>query len=167
MDIKISDKKNQPHSYRFIYTSNNVANNVANIVTNIVAIIFITLILTNCSSDNSPGVPAPIGDKSVLEKLAVAYTNNVEKQQVAPASMRPNGKLVFIKQVFTDAGYDYSLTLLMLSGSQFDPGIKLHYDLAELVLSPQTGLSYEDYATIFSEEEVKAIKVIQNTLRKK
>lgn len=130
-----------------------------------VFIVLFTFFLANCSSNKSTGIPAPIGDKTVLEKLATAYTNNVEKQQIAPASMLPNGKIEFIKQVFIDAGYDYSMTLLMLSGSQFDPTIQLHFDLAELVLLPQTGLSYDDYETIYTEEEVKALKKLQNAIR--
>lgn len=133
-----------------------------------ITILLTIFLVAGCGIDDSntsSKLPVPIGDKAALEKLAQSYNKTAEQLQSSPAILPPKSKRKFVEQVFREAGYDYQLTLLNLSGNEMDASIQYHRDLAELVLFPQSGLSYDDYATVFSENETTAVKKLQLKLR--
>jgi len=104
---------------------------------------------------------APLGNKEVLESLADAYRNVSAKLPASPGGLTHKGKRAFIETVFNNAGYDYQTTLLHIAGKNFNPEIQYHKDLAELVLFPQAGLSENDLNSIYSEAEIKAVKMLR------
>ncbi len=95
-------------------------------------------LLAACSKTTLP--TAPLGDHAVLEQLAEAYKQTLQEAPTAPRAMRPAGRLMFVEQVFRDAGYDYAATLAVLAQG-LDAKDVGHRDLAELVLLPFSGLS--------------------------
>ena len=121
------------------------------------------LFLTAC--DNGSPKPAPAGDHAVLEKLADAYRSVAQQYPMQPASMPPEGKKKFIKGVFTTAGYSFSATLMAFAKQGVDATNQDHRDLAELLMLPHKGLTDADMATLYSTEELAAIRSIQASLK--
>lgn len=126
-------------------------------------LILALLVLSAC--DNSPLKPAPIGDHSVLEQLADAYRSVAQQYPAQPASMRPAGKKKFIEGVFTTAGYSFSATLKAFAKQSVDVTNQDHRDLAELLVLPHKGMTDADMATLYSSEELVAIRSIQASLK--
>ena len=121
------------------------------------------LILSAC--DNGSLKSAPIGDHAVLEQLAAAYRNVAQQYPVQPASMRPAGKKKFIEGVFTTAGYSFSATLKAFAKQGVDVTSQDHRDLAELLMLPHKGLADTDMATLYSTEELAAVRSIMASLK--
>lgn len=120
-------------------------------------------VLSAC--DNGPLKSAPIGDHVVLEQLADAYRSVAQQYPVQPASMRPAGKKKFIEGVFTTAGYSYSATLKTFAKQGVNVTNQDHRDLVELLMLPHKGLTDSDMATLYSSEELVAIRSIQASLK--
>ena len=121
------------------------------------------LVLSAC--DNGTPKPAPIGDHAALEQLADAYRTVAQQYSVQPASMRPAGKKKFIEGVFTAAGYSFSATLKAFANQDLDATNQDHRDLAELLMLPHKGLADSDMMTLYSTEELAAIRSIQSSLK--
>ena len=119
------------------------------------------LLLTACN-EQKPIEAAPLGEKQTLEVLADSYRKVSGRYPIAPTSLSPKAKRDFVERVFTDAGYNYSNTLIELS--RIDPKITTqnHRDIKQLLLLPQTGLSAEDSKDIYDESELSAIREIEN-----
>lgn len=110
--------------------------------------------------------PAPLGDKSALEKLAKAYRTIEEKQQLdgSPLSLPPDKRKKFLEMVFAEGGYSYPATLHSLAENKLnviDQNIK---DLAELLLIPHraTPIAMED---IYSAQELEDVRAIERKLK--
>lgn len=117
------------------------------------------MMLLACSNDVSQ--PAPVGEYEVLERLADAYRTVSEQYPVQPQAMRPNGRVEFLNQVFTQAGYSYSATLLSLAGAELSVTNQEHRDLVELLLIPGKGISDADLASIYSTDELPVVRRLQ------
>jgi hypothetical protein len=126
-------------------------------------LILALLVLSAC--DNGPLKSAPAGDHAVLEQLADAYRNVAQQYPVQPASMRPAGKKKFIEGVFTTAGYSFSATLKAVAKQGVDVTNQDRRDLVELLMLPHKGLTDADMATLYSTEELVAIRSIQANLK--
>jgi hypothetical protein len=122
------------------------------------------LLLPISGCDNGSPKPAPIGDHAVLKQLAVAYRSVAQQYPVQPASMRPAGKKKFVEAVFKNAGYSFSATLKVFAKEGVNAASQEHRDLAELLFLPHQGLSETDMATLYSAEELVAIRSIQSSL---
>lgn len=131
-----------------------------------ILLLLAVLVVSGCAEEKQNRQAAPAGDKVVLEKLAASYNRVAETMQVSPSTLNPAGTRKFVEMVFNDAGYDYHATLMMLSGNTLDPAIQYHRDLAELVLLPQKGLSYDDLSSVFEKQESEAISKILIRLRR-
>ena len=120
-------------------------------------------VLSAC--DNGSLKPAPVGDHVVLEQLADAYRSVAQQYPMQPASMPPEGKKKFIEGVFTTAGYSFSATLKAFAKQGVDVTNQDHRDLVELLMLPHKGLTDADMATLYSTEELAAIRSIQSSLK--
>ncbi|MGD8558814.1 MAG: hypothetical protein PVH04_04080 [Gammaproteobacteria bacterium] len=122
-------------------------------------LIFGSSSLTGCGSDKRYP-PAPLGDLGTLEKLAKTYEAASAGIPTNPVKLRPEARRKFLEQVFNDAGYDYSRTLLALAKIDAQNITQHHTDLKELLLLPHYGIKLETVKDIYSEEELEAIKQI-------
>ena len=116
--------------------------------------------IAGCNGHSS-AVPAPAGDKTVLEKLAASYQKLSEQLPSRPSSLTPAGKRKFVEQVFAEAGYDYTTPLLAMADGGLDPANQLHRDLVELLFLPHAGMARENFSNIYSSSEIRAIERIQ------
>lgn len=103
---------------------------------------------------------APLNDRAVLEKLATAYKNMSGSLATNPARLRPQARLKFVNQVFTQAGYDYSLTLEALAAVPRDTIGQYHKDMRELLYLPHYGLKLDEVKDIYTQRELQAIRQI-------
>jgi hypothetical protein len=126
-------------------------------------LLFFILLVSGC--ENGSPKPAPIGDHAVLEQLAESYRSVAQQYPVQPASMRPAGKKKFVEEVFKKAGYSFSATLKVFAKQGVDVTSQDHRDLAELLMLAHKGLADTDMATLYSPEELDAIKAIQASLK--
>lgn len=126
-------------------------------------LLLLFLSLPGC--DNGTLKPAPIGDHAVLEQLAEAYRSVAQQYPVQPASMRPAGKKQFVEEVFKNAGYSFSATLNAFATKGADVNSQDHRDLAELLFLPHQGLGEAELATMYTGDELAAIKAIQTSLK--
>ncbi len=129
-----------------------------------VLLLFLSLLFLSACDNGSPK-PAPIGNHVALEQLADAYRSVAQQYPVQPAAMHPAGKKKFIEAVFTAAGYSFSVTLKAFAKQGIDVANQDHRDLAELLMLPHKGLADTDMATLYSTEELDAIKAIQASLK--
>ncbi len=121
------------------------------------------VLVTACNQQN-PIEAAPLGEKYALENLAESYRKLSDRYPVAPMSLPPKAKYDFVEQVFANAGYNYSNTLLELSRINPQEVTQWHKDIKQLLLLPKAGLSDEDSKTMYSESERRAIKAIENKI---
>ncbi|NOY63685.1 MAG: hypothetical protein GXP10_11160, partial [Gammaproteobacteria bacterium] len=124
-------------------------------------------VAAGCSDQGAAnsGGAAPLGQQAVLEKLAESYVTVSEQLPSSPNMLSPTSKKMFVEQVFSHAGYDYSLTLQALADASFDPSNQSHKDLVELLFLPHTGKAPAALSDIYSASEVIAIEKI-TALRK-
>jgi hypothetical protein len=127
-------------------------------------ILFLPLLVLSGCENGSPK-PASIGDHAVLEQLAESYRSVAQQYPVQPASMRSAGKKKFVKEVFEKAGYSFSATLKAFARQGVDVTNQKHRDLAELLFLPHKGLAETELATLYSSDELVAIKAIQISLK--
>ena len=129
----------------------------------ILPLLLLLLSLPGC--DNGTSKPAPIGDHAVLEQLAESYRSVAQQYPVQPVSMRPAGKKQFVEEVFKNAGYSFSATLMAFATKGADANSQDHRDLAELLFLPHQGLGETGLATMYTGDELAAIKAIQASLK--
>lgn len=122
------------------------------------------VVLSGCNSDTQLP-PAPLGDKAALEALADAYKNAAKSIPMNPVKMPPASRREFVERVFTEAGYDYSRTLLALAGTQQKDISKHHRDLKQLIFLPRYGIKPEDAKAIYSEVEWRAMQKIEKSFQ--
>lgn len=128
------------------------------------ALFFFTLVISACSNNNETK-PAPLGNLTALENLAVSYTEVSGHFPMNVRSLPPQQKREFLEQVFKKSGYDYTATIITMGNSPLDNSNKNQKDLAELVLLPTVGISNEAVSDIYSDEEMQALNKIQAALR--
>jgi len=127
-------------------------------------IIFISTVISSCS-EQQISTPAPIGEISVLEKLAESFRNTSELLSSAPRKLPPQERRKFVEVVFREAGYNYSATLISLGQAELDPFNEHQRDLMKLLFLPLEQLPRESYADIYTDTEISAINTIQKTFR--
>lgn len=125
-------------------------------------IVLSATLLAGCGQPTLPA--APLGDQAGLEALAEAYKATLETVPTAPRSMRPEGRKVFVEQVFRDAGYDYAATLAALAQG-LDAKNTLHRDLAELVSLPFSNMSDAAMDDILSGEELENARLLRKRMK--
>lgn len=115
--------------------------------------------LTACTSEQ-PGIAAPLNDRTTLEKLAKSYENVSESVPVSPVKLAPGARHKFVEQVFREAGFGYSATLIELS--RIEPGeiTQLHKDMKDLLLLPHYGVNFKETKQIYTQPELTAIEQI-------
>lgn len=102
---------------------------------------------------------APISDKRVLERLAEAFEEVGQGLPVSPAIQPPKQKKSFVIDVFDRAGYSYRATLFAVA--QSDSNDEINRGLIELLLFPTVGVGPEDVNSIYSAEELEAVRKLQ------
>ena len=122
------------------------------------------LILISACDKQKPTKAAPLGEKQSLEILADSYRKVSAQYPIAPTSFNPRAKREFVEQVFVNAGYHYSNTLIALS--RIDPNeiTQYHRDIKQLLFLPKVGLSEEDSKDIYNESERNAIREIERKI---
>jgi len=122
--------------------------------------------LSSCDSSQSNQYPAaPLNNKETLEKLASAYKIVAETIPVSPVNLRPAARKKFVEQVFTEAGYNYSATLQALSMVQANSSTQYHKDIKQLLFLPHYRVKFEETIDIYTDEEIKAIEVINHNIK--
>ena len=121
-------------------------------------LVALSIVLSACQPEAQP--PAPLGERQALEKLASTYETLSERLPVAPAGLTPQGKLKFVKDVFKNAGYDYTHTLHSLAQVPRQTVNSFHKDMMELLFLPHKGLNRQDFKTLYSDKEVASIEKI-------
>jgi len=130
-----------------------------------VSVALIILLMAACGSDRQPVEGAvPLGEKAALEKLALSYEKLSQQLLNSPTSLAPKERKEFIRQVFSDAGYDYSITLLSLAEGGLDKRMQYHYDLVELLFMPHQINRLNKLSEIYSPAEIEAIEKITQQL---
>lgn len=125
----------------------------------------IALLATLLSACGKPDLPAaPLGEQAVLEQLAEAYKQTLQEYPTAPRSMRPEGRKLFVEQVFRGAGYDYAATLESLAQG-LDTSNTAQRDLAELVSLPFSGLSDAALDELLSGDRLKNARLLRQRLK--
>lgn len=124
--------------------------------------LLLVVVLTACENET---LPAAAGDHAVLEQLAEAYRKVGDHYPMQPRTMSPEGRRKFVDQVFTQAGYSYSASLLALADGAADSTDQDQRDLSELLLLPAKGLSDNLLSKSFSDEEQAAVKRLRTTFR--
>ena len=129
----------------------------------IVLLATVSLVLFACGAESQK--PAPAGDHAVLEQLADAYRHVGEQFPMQPQAMPPKGRKDFVNRVFAQAGYSYSATLTTLAKTGASITNQDHRDLVDLLLLPGKGLSDENLASIYSADEVVAVRQLRAIFR--
>ncbi len=118
-----------------------------------------------CAQNDTTGPAAPIGAVEALEQLATAYRSVAQTLPGTPRDLPPPVKRKFVEQVFQQAGYDYSTTIITLSQAELDPFDSHQRDLAQLLFLPLEQLARENYDDYYSEPELAAIDTIKKTFK--
>jgi hypothetical protein len=130
-----------------------------------IAVLLLCVIIMACADDNVPMRPAPIGDKTALERLATEYNKLAENLPVSPWRMQPSDRKDFVSKVFAASGYSYSATLHKLAEGGWSPNDKNTKDLIELLFMPHTSISSADgLKGVYSEEEIADVRKVQKML---
>ncbi len=127
-------------------------------------VISLTILLGLAACDEKQQI-ASAGDYAVLEQLATAYRTVSKKYPTQPQAMPPKGRKVFLNQVFTQAGYSYSATLIAMGESTTDSSNQEKRDLVELLLLPVKGVSNEVRAGLYTDDELVAMQRLQINFR--
>ena len=108
---------------------------------------------------------APLGKKQTLENLADAYRKTASQLSMSPTHLTPVKRRQFLEQVFSQAGYSYSDTLTALSSIEKSSINQHHKDLKQLLYLPHYDKKYQAISDIYSEEEIRTIKKIDQIFR--
>lgn len=130
--------------------------------------VWLSLAMAGCGQGGKALVPAPLGERAALERLAKSYTHVSDyRYTVSPLSLTGGERKKFVVEVFTRAGYDYSATLDRMAHG-LDAGNQLHLDLAELVLMPHQRPKFPtDPADIYSAEELMDVSAVERALNRR
>ncbi len=132
------------------------------------AAILVLALLGACSSEAPEKlVPAPLGERSALERLAEAYTAvSDEKLTVSPMALAGDERHRFVTEVFARAGYDYAATLKQVAGAELDRANQLQMDLIDLLLLPHRNQKMVQMAPadIYPPQELMDIATIERKL---
>ena len=132
----------------------------------LVALLVTPVLVTIVGCESRPRHPAaPLNDRTALEKLASAYKTVSETLAVSPVKLRAEARRKFVEQVFAEAGYDYTLTLVALAGTQPAAITQYHKDMKELLYLPHYGMKFEEVKDIYTDHESRAIQQIDNHFR--
>ena len=124
-------------------------------------IALLALSLTACAKDG-PTVPAPIGDRSALEKLAEHYEKISDKLPVTVPNMPAKGRKEFVERVFNESGYHYAATLHSMAQGGWDVKDQNARDLAQLLMLPHHGMrADESVEDVYTTEELASMRKLQ------
>ncbi len=126
-------------------------------------VLMLGFLLAAC--DKGTLTPAALGDRAALEQLADAYRRVGQQYPMQPQAMPPKGKREFVQRVFVVAGYDYTATLIATAKAGVNAVSQDQQDLVELLFLPHKGLAEDEFAGLYSEQELAAVRVIQAGLR--
>ena len=107
-----------------------------------------------CSEKEAPA--APVGNKAVLEQLARSFENVSQTLPMNPMALTPQGKRSFVIDVFQRAGYSYRATLIAAAETVVVG--QNEKDLIELLLFPLVGIGADEINSIFSPDEIDAVR---------
>ena len=130
-----------------------------------IGLLMVGLLLTACSTADEPGIPAPIGDKAALQRLAGEYTKLAQNMPVSPLRMPPDKRKDFVVKVFAASGYSYSSTLHQMAAGGWNASDQNAKDLAALLFLPHTnvGLS-QGMEGVYSAQEMADIRKVQEMM---
>lgn len=128
------------------------------------SVVLLLLFAVACTDKQHAGA-APPGDKAALEKLADAYRNVAEGLPQNPTGLRPSARRKFLEQVFQQAGYDYSASLIALAGVDGSQINQYHHDLKQLLYLPHYDKRIAQLSDVYSEEEIRAITAIDKIIK--
>jgi len=82
-----------------------------------------------------------------------------------PLTLTPTQRKKFVKIVFSEAGYDYTSTLIHLA--EIDPSSvnQLHKDMRDLLFLPHYGVNFQEVKSIYTEQERTAIDKIKKLMQ--
>jgi hypothetical protein len=124
------------------------------------------LLCVGCTQEPKDLTAAPLGDRTVLEKLAEAYTEVSDEQlSVSPTSLDGVERKRFVEKVFARCGYSYGKTLHRMATDGVDKNNQLQVDMAELVLMPHRNPRIPtDLSDIYSGKELMDVAVVERQL---
>jgi len=124
----------------------------------------LTIYLVGCQPTKPAGF-APLNSQDVLQKLANAYKKQAEPLPMNPLTLTPTQRKKFVKIVFSEAGYDYTSTLIHLA--EIDPSSvnQLHKDMRDLLFLPHYGVNFQEVKSIYTEQERTAIDKIKKLMQ--
>ena len=123
------------------------------------------LLLTACSTADEPGIPAPIGDKAALQRLAGEYTKLAQNMPVSPLRMPPDKRKDFVVKVFAASGYSYSATLHQMAQGGWDPNDSNSKELVNLLFMPHTNIhSGDGIQGVYTEQELADVRKVQRMM---
>lgn len=127
-----------------------------------IGLLLMGLVLTACAGEDAPGKAAPVGDKAVLERLAVEYNKLAEHVPVSPWSLPPEKRKDFVVKVFAAGGYSYASTLHRMAEGGWDSGDQNAKDLVALLFMPHTNVNApEGLKGVYSEQEMADVRKVQ------
>lgn len=125
----------------------------------------LVLIVAGCGGDG-PTVPAPIGDRAALERLAEHYEEISAQLPVSPPGLQAKGRKEFVERVFEASGYQYAATLHRMAEGGWDTNDQNARDLAQLLMLPHHGMTAEENIDdVYSPEELESMRKLQGMLR--
>jgi len=122
------------------------------------------LLLHACNNANQYQAAAPLGEISVLKALEKSYNTAANALPAAPTKLKPSVRRKFVEQVFQQAGYNYSATLMALAKTPSETINQHHKDMKELLFLPHHTLKFEDVKDVYTKEEQTAIVTINNII---
>ena len=129
---------------------------------------YLTLILVAVLVACQPAQPAgfaPLNNQGVLQKLANAYKKQAEPLPMNPLTLTPTQRKKFVKKVFSEAGYDYTSTLIHLAETDPNSVNQLHKDMRDLLFLPHYGVKFEEVKGIYTAQERTAINKIKKIIQ--
>lgn len=131
----------------------------------VIVIACLLLLFASACTDKQQYGAAPLNDKATLEKLATAYRNIAQDLPVTPTGLRPTARRKFLEQVFRQAGYDYSSTLIALAQVPAQQVTQHHIDLKQLLYLPHFDRRIKQLSDIYSQDEIAAITDIDKHIK--
>jgi len=129
-------------------------------------LILCVICLSSCDTSKPNQHPAaPLDNKEVLESLASAYETVAETIPVSPMVLRPAARKKFVEQVFAEAEFNYSDTLIALSKVQAKSITQYHKDIKQLLFLPHYRVNFDETKDIYTDQEIEAIKAINRNAK--
>ncbi len=126
-----------------------------------ISIVLLALFMTACGSGRPLAEgEVPQGDRAAMEKLEASYVKLSQQLLSSPANLAPRERKEFVQQVFSDAGFDYAITLRAIADGGLDKRKRYHHDLVELLFMPHLANRLDKLSEIYSPAEIEAIEKI-------